>query len=227
MKTDVIRLQDRLIYRKHKEHEYVGLELISTFDAPEVNPEQPVRVENIAGRFHCTLYTSDIGAVTFNVCNRKRKYKQIYHFESTLNIKEDVVFFKGGRGIRSLQQVADSIGLENSNCSVYMVLVTASLGRFVDVNFGCFIERHFQGVLRARARIIDLHPVVYLDLKEWNDNLPFSKEYEPPVSMLITVSSKGTVIMRCVWKQTVWTVEAEENLKIFCQWVVTQIKNCT
>jgi hypothetical protein len=156
--------------------------------------------------------------------------KRMYHTDGTITLNKDFVYFKGCNGVSAINRIQNDIGLEDNACKVYMVLITGNIGYFVDVRFGCLIEHffryNFSKSFSPRVRIIDLHPVVYLEMTEWIEAIfPEVPKECRPHRVLATVSHKGTVIFRLSWKGVLWTASVEEKIMCFCQWILDCIKD--
>lgn len=228
-KMDIIQgsndLCDKVVLFRKKEDSQVPY--------PQIFPFQPVRIENMAGNFKYAFRTRDLDLVTFKTKQlfSSTTSKQIFHMDGTLSIYKNFVHFKGCSGMDSLQRIQRDIGLESSACQVYMALMTGNVGCPVDVNFGCYIERfflyNFQKCFFPRIRIIDLHPVIYLEMSQWAPSIfPDIPVEHRPSRMVVTVSHKGTVIFRLTWKRVPWNMAIEKSSISFCQWILDRIKEC-
>jgi hypothetical protein len=227
---------DGCFYRKQGCHAFqIGhdsvAEIISIECKDGTIPYQPIAIDNMAGKFKDFLRCTDIHPLVFSASHFVTKTRQIYHLHGTLTLHNQVVHFKGCRGLQSLQDIAADIGLCEADGYVYMTLMTGNLGHQVDVRFGCYIERYFQGnmkgCIRPRIRIIDLHPVVYLETRHWDTSvLPDIPENMRPVKTVCSVSNRGTVIIRCTWKKLLWTQDTEHHVLRFGQWLMDTINLC-
>lgn len=225
-----------VLFRKQKEHKYiVGEEevtQITSIEYPLIFSYKLVTIDNMTGYFLDMFRTKDMNAVVFSSQNRFQCKRQIFHLHGTLSVFKQVVHFKGCHGHDAITQIASDIGLQHGGCKVYMVLLTGVIGTLVDVQFGCYIERYFlhafQTCIKPRIRIIDLHPVIYLELHSWDTAyLPDLPSQFRPKRIVITVSNKGTVIFRVTWGKTiVWSKTVEKHIVEACQWIMDKIKEC-
>ena len=155
---------------------------------------------------------------------------RLLHLEASLNVLEHVVHFKGATGHSALQDIACDIGLLHGEAEVFMVLVTGSLGFLVDVTIGCYIEqyfaKHFRGVFHPRLRIIDLHTVIYLECRNLHDFFPEIHESLKPRKIIISISNRGSIIMRMTWRRVDWTQEAELMVLALAEKIASCIKEC-
>lgn len=223
-------------YRKKGTHAFQigqdGVSDILTMDCKDGSiPYQAITIDNMAGKFKDFLRCTDIHPLVFSTSHFVVKTKQIFHLHGTLTLHNQVVHFKGCRGLQSLQDVATDIGLIESDGFVYMALMTGNLGHPVDVRFGCYIERYFYShmkpCIRPRIRIIDLHPVVYLETRQWDTSImPDIPSHVRPVKAVCSISNRGTVIIRCTWKKLLWTLDTEHHVLRFGQWFMDQIQAC-
>lgn len=238
MLVDVITLttplcKNRVIYREHGKHEYVpqtpSVEKITSMEVEPVFPRNDVRIDNMAGRFLTPFTSSMADKVTFN--GRRKSHRYIFHVDGTLTLCKDALHFKGCTSLRAIERIKHDIGLSDSASRVYMVLLTGNLGCMVDVRFNCFIEHFFAynygGCFFPRYRVIDLHPVIYLEIHKWKKGkFPVEFHGNPPRRVLLTISHKGTVIFRLNWDKVLWTETLQHDSIEFCQWILNQIKDC-
>ena len=224
-----------VLFRKKNKHSFKpgadNVTKLQTSEYPIIFPYQPVRIDNMAGNFKYAFRTHDLGSITFPSKQLFSVSKQIYHVDGTLSIFRNFVHFKGCSGIQSIQRIQRDIGLESSACLVYMALMTGNIGCPVDVNFGCYIERYFlynfKKCFFPRIRVIDLHPVIYLEMNQWvEDVFPKMPVSFRPCRVVVTVSHRGTVIYRLTWKRVPWGEEIEQHAIQFCQWIMDCIKEC-
>ena len=225
-----------VLFRKENEHDFVvgdkEVTHITTMVHPPIFSYKPVAIDNMTGHFVDMFCTRDMEAVTFSSQNRFQCKKQIFHLYGTLSVFKQVVHFKGCHSYDVITQIASDIGLRHGQCKVYMVLLTGVIGTLVDVQFGCYIERfflhHFQTCIKPRIRIIDLHPVIYLELHSWDTAyLPDLPVEFQPKSIVITISNKGTVIFRVTWGRSItWSKVIEQCIVQACQWIMDKIKEC-
>jgi hypothetical protein len=239
---DIITLHDpeygrRVLYRKSSEHTFHKdtenvLQIIHDQDEL-VFPYKAMTIDNITGKFKDFLRKNqlayDLAPLMFLKRNKSRTFYQIYHIEATLTIHKDIVHFKGCNSTHALDVIADDIGLYHNQTSVYMVLLTGNLGRNVDVSFGCYIERIVSKSFTCvfpRVRIIDIHSVIYLEVTQWNTKELV--ELDPrihPVKVLITISSRGSVVQRFTWKNIHWDSTTEKEIVRIGQWWMDLIQS--
>lgn len=224
-----------IIFREQGTHTYqvgegTNVIKITPIDRPaSLFPYSPVRIDNMAGNFQNLFRTIDMDSVIFASRQSFQFNKQIYHIDATLNIHKRIVHFKGCCGMNALMRIQRDIGLHDASCRIYMCLITGNMGVLVDVNFGCYLERfflyNFHKTFSPRIRVIDLHPVIYLEMNEWNTELfPEVPPEKRPTRMVVSVSHKGTVIFRLTWKNIIWDHPTEASMMRLCQWLMDLIK---
>ena len=220
------------LYRPTGDHEFVegegGVVRVYSIGSVKTVPYRPAHIENLAGKYSGFVQTFGLEPVIFRSNTRFRNSQQLFHVDGTLNVYSGVVYFKGVNSLAGIRRIKKDVGVYGQG-KVYMALLTGALGVEVDVRFGCFLERIgssiFGHCMSAWSRVIDLHPVVYLEMTCFEHPLlkPFSRHLQLR-RILVTVSSNGTVIFRVACKHMIWTRRSERNLLQLCQRVLESLR---
>jgi hypothetical protein len=220
----------RCFYRKHRCHSFIvgkeGVVRIEKDILPQTLPASRMEIENVAGKFNDFLRVQDIQ----QLIKKTRRGKQLFHVYGTLNIINNTVHFKGCRGLSQIHCIARDIGLLDFSARVYMALITGNLGFPVDVRDGSYLEHMLcfasGGSFVSRPRIIDLHTMVYFEMQSWSETyFPEVPRSNRPTKILVSVSSRGTIIVRLSYPRILWSAMAEHHCEKISQWILTQIQS--
>ena len=220
------------MYRKAGEHEFVEGQaaVVKVYNIGNVQavPYRAVGIENLAGKFSGFVQTFGLEPLMFRSSTRFRYSQQIFHLDGTLNVYRGVVYFKGTDSLAGIRRIKRDIGVSGHG-KVFMALLTGALGVCVDVRIGCFLERVgssiFGDSMRAWARIIDTHPVVYLEMTCFEH--PLVKDFSRHLKLrriLVTVASNGMTIFRAACDHPAWTALTEKNLLRLCQRILESLR---
>ena len=133
------------------------------------------------------------------------------------------------RGIKSLTRLGASLYLEDPKSKVHMAVLTARLGRRVQVSWLGYLETKLQayaGKIRFTPRLDENNNSVRIEIKQ------FTKEFEidPSIKPLTndwTVTGKGAVIIRFTWDAIWWTERVEEKVIEYAERVVELLDQCS
>lgn len=225
------------LYREQGKHTFqVGKEYVVKIDVMDTFspffPYSPMAFDNITGRFNDFLWLPGLLPLQFEGPGKfQKQQKQMFHIEGTLTLHQNVIHFKGCKSMASIRNIAHDLCLHDDKNSVHMALMTGTIGKMVDVRLGCYIDRYcnetFNGVIYPRSRVIDVHPIIYLESTRWDDTVfPHVPLPLRPQSIVCTVSSKGTIIIRMTWNRVHWGDEIEQYMLNLGKWFQEMIQSC-
>ena len=239
---DAIVLADSqgVLYRAQGTHSFKpgehGVQSVGSFHPAESPPaSREVIIENISGRFDAPLDATPFASVL----QRGRKcfgyHKELLHAEGTLYLyggNPCSVHFKGCQGMVALEGIATSLALPTSAAKVHMGVFSARMGMLVNTShcsyFEAMVARRFRSI-RVVGRMFDMNLMVRLRVQRFNAVDMPGLDAEPsltPSSIDITVSGRGTVLLRFSWAGCVWTRATEAQVVAFCEGLVETFRSC-
>lgn len=232
---DIIFIQGQVpktLFRVTGKHDFAmgkdEVQKIQTVVSKPILPFKPMSIENVAGKFLDFFRMRDLDSVLFR--SKRRVSKHFYHIEGTVTMHQCQVHFKGCSGVKSMERLADDLGLLHARANVFMVLMTGLVGTWVDISNGCYLERGFQsefeGCFVPRLRVSESCSTVILDMVQWHETKfpPVAKELRP-TRMVVSVSNRGTVIVRFAWPSIGWNSKTEELFQTVGQWVLETVRS--
>lgn len=198
---------------------------------------QRARIENLCGSF--TEFVSSAGLEC--VLGRQAGQRELYHLHGNVVLNQGRAAFLAVRGIDGLEGLARALRIHSASNVVHMVVLTSKIGKRAQVSSAGLLETllHQQrGHVRVVGRIYEQtnsvgfsltrsaaarHAVFLSGLTPFLfrfERLPFFMPVQfRPDSNDWTVTGKGMVIIRLIWKSMAWSREAEEACLGLCNGV--------
>ena len=186
---------------------------------------QPPRIENLCGSF--TEYVPSIGLET--ALSQSSSQRELFNLHGNVVISQGRGAFLAVRGIDGLESLARSLRLSSAGNTVHMVVLTSKIGKRAQVLSAGLLETSLnqqKGVVRVMGRIYEHTNSVGFRILKFKD-APFAlpAQYQPDKNDW-TVTGKGMVIIRLVWRSMVWTREAETACLALCGSVTEWLQTC-
>ena len=206
---------------------------------------QRARIENLCGSFAQYVHSSSLRWVV----RRTNGQRELYHLHGNATISHGRGSFLAVQGYRGLESLSKALGLTSLRNTVHMVVLTTKIGKRAQVSSGGLLEASLQRqtpAVRVMGRIFEHTNSVGFTINRWGlawcpefpaaaddflgarfEALPFSL---PPAfrpdSNDWTVTGKGMVIIRMVWRGLEWTREVEEACTGLCNRVTDWLRDC-
>lgn len=186
---------------------------------------QSPRIENLCGSF--TEYAPSIGLQT--VLSQSGSQRELFHLHGNVVLSQGRAAFLAVRGIDGLEALAKTLRLSSANNTVHMVVLTSKIGKRAQVSSAGLLETSLgrqKGHVRVMGRIYEHTNSVGFRILKF-EKLPFTlpAEYWPD-SNDWTVTGKGMVIIRLVWRSLAWTRGAETACLTLCENVTEWLQTC-
>ena len=194
--------------------------------------KQQPRIENLCGTF--TEYISTVGMDS--VVKKNGTKKEIFHLHGNVTINQGKGSFMGVRGMHGIERLAKSLRLESPNNVVHMAVLTAKLGKRVQVSTNGLLEtnleRHAEH-LQVEGRMYEhTNAVRFTVIKFEAPQFAMPPELRPDNNDWM-VTGKGMIIIRLSWrvqeherKGLAWNMETEAACLNLCERVSTWILRC-
>jgi hypothetical protein len=186
---------------------------------------QGARIENLCGSFTEFVPTQALESVL----TRTGTQRELFHLQGNVVVNQGKGAFMAVRGVSGLQRLSKSLGLSSAGNVVHMAVLTSKLGKRVQVASAGLLEaslgRHSEHV-RVKGRIYEHTNSVCFELLRF-DQGPFKMPLELcPDSNDWTVTGRGMVIIRLVWRNLEWTLAAEEACLGLCDRATEWLQAC-
>ena len=186
---------------------------------------QKSRIENICGTF--VEYINTVGLE--NVVKKSGTQKEVFHVQGNVVINQGKGAFMGVRSALGLERLSRVLSLESARNVVHMAVLTSKMGKRAQVSSNGLLEAslalHHEQV-RVKGRIYEHTNSVCFELLRF-DQGPFKMPLELcPDSNDWTVTGRGMVIIRLVWRNLEWTLAAEEACLGLCDRATEWLQAC-
>jgi hypothetical protein len=167
----------------------------------------PARMVNACGQFICRVEDHPAWQVHTNIFGLTRK---AYTVGGNLSISRRCIVFKGATSLERLMGVMRVLlGHQPPQPTLQLLVLSAGVGRCMSVNRGCQLERGLDYVpwVRVASRIEELCNVVVFYITHWRA-MEAALGLEPwpdaPRSAAVSVTRRGTLMLRITWDGTAW-----------------------
>lgn len=202
-----------------------GVETIMLDDRYTPYDKQDPRIENLCGSFTEFVRTTGLNTVISKATGQK----ELYHLHGNVVINQGRGSFLAVRGMHGLLALSQALKLSTPRNVVHMVVLTSKMGRRVQVSSAGLLEACLgrqTGVVRVIGRMYEHTNSVGFTILRF-DKLPFFMPLEfRPDSNDWTVTGKGMVIIRLIWKSMEWSQGCEEACLALCQDVTDWLRTC-
>lgn len=202
-----------------------GVETIMLDDRYTPYDKQDPRIENLCGSFTEFVQTTGLNTVISKATGQK----ELYHLHGNVVINQGRGSFLAVRGMHGLLALSQALKLSTPRNVVHMVVLTSKMGRRVQVSSAGLLEACLgrqTGVVRVIGRMYEHTNSVGFTILRF-DKLPFFMPLQfRPDSNDWTVTGKGMVIIRLIWKSMEWSQGCEEACLALCQDVTDWLRTC-
>jgi hypothetical protein len=187
---------------------------------------QKTRIENLCGSFTQFVPTAGLEGVL----KRQGGLPELFHLEGNVVLNHGKGLFLAVRGMQGLERLSKALHLTSPDNITHMVVMTSKMGQRVQVCSHGLLEtvlaRHKHQV-RVKGRIYEHTNSVCFSLLRF-DTLPFflPLEYRPDNNDW-TVTGKGMIIIRLIWRRLTWTSEAEKACVAMCDAMTEWLRECS
>lgn len=176
---------------------------------------QAARIENLCGSFLQYAHSNGLSHVVSKIGGQK----ELFHLHGNVVLNQGRASFLAVRGFRGLQSIARALDLPSPRNSVHMAVLTSKIGHRAQVSNSGLLEAALQSKqdhIRIMGRIYEHTNSVGFSIHKF-DCPPFHMpEASRPTSNDWTVTGKGMIIIRLVWKNIEWTQATEDDCLSTC-----------
>lgn len=186
---------------------------------------QSARIENLCGSFTEIVHADFLR----HVISRCSGQKELFHLHGNVVINQGRGSFLAVRGVEGLRRLAHTLQLSTPRNVVHMAVLTSKIGRRVQVSSAGMLESFLgrqAGHVRVTGRMYEHTNSVGFSILRF-DRVPFSMPANFwPDSNDWTVTGKGMVIIRLIWKNVEWGQEMEDACLGMCNAVTEWLGTC-
>lgn len=186
---------------------------------------QGARIENLCGSFTEYVSTTGLGTV---IC-RNGGQKELFHVHGNVVVNQGKGAFMAARGFACLSQLARALRLSGPSNVVHMAVITSRLGKRAQVSAHGLLEANLarqSELVRVNGRIYEQTNAVRFNVVSFA-HPPFDlpAQYIPDKNDW-TITGKGMVIIRLIWRQLEWTQEGEDACLQLCDRATEWLRGC-
>ena len=187
---------------------------------------QGARIENLCGSFTEFVSSSPLRAVISN----SNGQREMFHLHGNVVLHNGRASFLAVRGMTGLERLSRALHITSPRNVVHMVVLTSKIGRRVQVSSSGLLERFLaqrEGHVRVTGRMYDhTNSVGFAIIRFEDDIFRMPAEFRPD-SNDWTVTGKGMVIIRLIWKNVEWSRPLEDACLSMCNRVTDWLGSCT
>lgn len=202
-----------------------GIETILLDERYTPYSRQNARIENLCGSF--TEYTSTYGLES--IVARNGSQKELFHLHGNVVVNQGKASFMAARGAECLAHLAHSLHLSSPSNIVHMAVITSKMGKRAQVTSSGLLEASLaqrDDQIRIDGRLYEQTNSVRFGVLSFT-RAPFLLPPELiPDKNDWTVTGKGMVITRFIWKRLEWTKEAENECLRLCNTATEWLQSC-
>lgn len=154
--------------------------------------------------------------------------RQLFHLDGNVMINGTKVSFMGARNFQSLSRLVSTIRMENPR--VYMSVFSLRIGSAVHIAQNGFLESNIRRTARFYLSIVQRHDevnnMVKLRIRSFKGLFKLHLDCQPS-SNEISISARGSVMVKMTWNGIEWTRETEAACLTFCNMLGVWIKECS
>lgn len=205
--------------------------------------KQRARIENLCGSFTEYVHSDGLRSAV----NKTKGQKELYHLHGNVTISQGRGSFLAVRGYEGLSRLSSALGLSSPRNTVHMIVLTSKIGKRVQVSSAGMLETALlrkAEAIRVLGRIFEHTNSVGFSITRstrptclpQGQCVTVSCRFEAPPFQLEspfhpdsndwTVTGKGMVIIRMVWRGLEWTREAEDACTDLCNRVTDWLRGC-
>lgn len=186
---------------------------------------QPARIENLCGSFSEFVHADALRPAI----SKSGGQRELFHLHGNVVLNQGRGSFLAVRGVDGLHCLARALNLSCSRNVVHMVVLTSKIGRRVQVSSAGMLESFLGrqgGLVRVTGRMYEHTNSVGFTILRF-DRVPFCMPAAFwPDSNDWTVTGKGMVIIRLIWKNVEWTQPMEDACLAMCNSVTEWLGTC-
>lgn len=186
---------------------------------------QSARIENLCGSFAEYVHAEALKTAISKNCGQQ----ELFHLHGNVVISQGRASFLAVRGMGGLRRLSRALHLSSPRNVVHMVVLTSKIGRRVQVSSAGMLETFLGrqgGLVRVTGRMYEHTNSVGFTIRRF-DRLPSCMPAGLwPDSNDWTVTGKGMVIIRLIWKNVEWTQEIEDACLGMCDRVTEWLATC-
>lgn len=187
--------------------------------------KQTARIENLCGSFTEFVPTGELDSVA----TRNGTQREMYHIHGNVVINQGKAAFMAARGMACLNRLALSLGLAGPGNMVHMAVITSRMGKRAQVTNAGLLEATLAlrgDQLRIDGRMYEQTNSVRFSVQSFASH-PFTLPPEMiPDKNDWTVTGKGMIITRLIWKRLAWSADTEACCLRFCNSTTEWLQNC-
>lgn len=193
-------------------------------------PRRGVAIENLCGMFLTYVEIGMLRGLVVDTITPFGVQHMLFHAEGNIVVDQGRGFFKACRSAAGLVELSECLYLETPRNRVHMLVLTARLGKRVQVESAGYLERSLsphQGLFRVTPPMDETN---HLRLEVKTHAGPF--DIDPAIRPLTndwTVTGRGAVIGRFTWPQygaLNWDSSVEEKIFKYSEHVIALLESC-
>jgi hypothetical protein len=193
-------------------------------------PRRGVAIENICGMFATFVEVRMLGGLIVDTITPFGVQHMLFHAEGNVVVDQGRGFFKACRSAAGLEELSRCLYLETPKNRVHMLVLTARLGKRVQVESGGFLERSLaphQWLFRITPPMDEVNHM-RLEVKTFAGPFEIDRSIRPLANDW-TVTGRGSVIARFTWPKDEtqnWNSDVERMVIQYSERVIALLDSC-
>lgn len=193
-------------------------------------PRRGVGVENLCGMFATYVEVGMLRGLVVDTITPFGVQHMLFHAEGNVIVDQGRGFFKACRSAAGLEELSRCLYLETPKNRVHMLVLTARLGKRVQVESAGYLERSLaphQGLFRITPPMDETNHM-RLEVKTFAGPFQIERSIRP-LSNDWTVTGRGAVVARFTWPQYEalnWNEDVERMVISYSERVVALLDSC-
>lgn len=193
-------------------------------------PRRGVGVENLCGIFATYVEVGMLRGLIVDTITPFGVQHMLFHAEGNVVVDQGRGFFKACRSAAGLEELSRCLYLETPRNRVHMLVLTARLGKRVQVESAGYLERSLaphQGLFRITPPMDETNHM-RLEVQTFAGPFAIDKAIRP-LSNDWTVTGRGAVVARFTWPQTEalnWDARVEKCILAYSERVIALLDSC-
>jgi hypothetical protein len=181
-------------------------------------------------RHHKRAFTEFVSTAGLeSVMTRVGTQRELFHVHGNVVVNQGKGAFMAVRGIHSLQCLARTLRLSSASNVVHMAVLTSKMGKRAQVSSSGLLETSLMqnnDQIRVKGRIYEHTNSVCFELLRFNA-APFmlAEEFRPD-SNDWTITGRGMIIIRLIWRRLEWSNAAERACLKMCDDAAEWLQTC-
>jgi hypothetical protein len=188
-------------------------------------PKRGLQIENLCGMFATFVEIGMLRGLVVDTITPFGVQHMLYHVEGNITVDQGRAFFKACRSFTGIQELSQCLYLETPKNRVHMMVLTARLGKRVQVAKGGYMETslapHYSrfGITPR----MDDDNYLRLDVTSYTGPLEIAPEIQPLTNDW-TVTGRGAVIARFTWEALDWDAGVEARILAYSERVLALLE---